>query len=73
MDYMSKKGDTLQRGLYKAYTSRGRAMQSWMLYPPRWKTPNGYGARISSLTPNCGHEDKQMEKCSSAMYVCFIT
>ena len=28
---------------------------------------------LSSLTPNCGHEDKkQMEKCLSAMHICFI-
>ena len=31
-------------------------------------------ARKSSLTLNCGHEDqKQIEKYSSAMYICFIT
>ena len=71
---MSNKGDILQRGSYKAYTSKDRVMRSWVLYPSRWKAPDGFSAEISSPTPNCGHENKkQMEKCSSAMYICFIS
>ena len=61
-----------KESLYKAYTSKDIAMR--VLYLPRWKTPDGSGVGISSLTPNCGHEDKkQMENCSSAMYIyCII-
>ena len=62
-----------KRGLYKAYTSRDESMRSRVLYPPIWKRPNGFAARLSSHTPNCGHEDKKkMEKCSSVMHICFI-
>ena len=50
-------------GFYKSYISRDITMRSLVLYPPRWKTHNGYGDGISSPTPNCGHEaKKQMEK-----------
>ena len=60
-------------GLYKVYTFRDEAMLSWMLYLPIWKRPNGSVVGLSSLTLNCGHEDKkQMEKCSSAMHIYFI-
>ena len=66
---MSKKGDILQRGSYKTYTSKDRAMLSWVLYPPRWKSPDGFGAGISSTIPNCGHED---EKTKGEMFKFYI-
>ena len=60
-----------KESLYKAYTSKDIATQ--VLYLPGWKTPDGSGVGISSLTPNCGHEDKkQMENRSSATYICHI-
>ena len=42
--------------LYKAYTSKDRAMR--VLYTPGWKIPYESGAGISSSTPNYEHEDK---------------
>ena len=35
MDLMSKKGDILRRGSYKACISRDKAMRPWVLYPPK--------------------------------------
>ena len=60
-----------KRGLYKAYTSRDESMRSRVLYSPIWKRPNGFAARLSSLTPNCGHEDKkkgEVFKCYAHMF-----
>ena len=59
MNSMSKNGNILQIGSYKAYISKDRVMRSWVLYPPGWKTPDGSSAVISSPAPNCGHENKK--------------
>ena len=66
---MSKNCDILQRGTIKSL----HFQRLWVLYPPIWKRPDRPAVGLSSLTSNCGHEDKkQIEKCSSAMHICFI-